>query len=82
MTLDPQRLARALTLTVDPIENDTYVVTGGSEPHGVRPVGDGWECDCEDAKYNDGPCKHRMAVYLSRRLDSRILTALALAVSG
>lgn len=82
MTLDPQRLTRSLTLNVDPIENGAYVVTGGSEPHAVRPVGNGWECDCADGRFHDGPCKHRLAVYLSRQLDSRILTALALAVSS
>ena len=82
MTLDPQRLVRALSLTVDKIERGAYVVTGGSEPHAVRPVGSGWECDCVDSRYHAGVCKHRLAAYLHRRLDRRVLEALRVAVSS
>ena len=40
MTLDPARVARSLTLDVEPIDGG-FRVSGGSEPHTVRATGDG-----------------------------------------
>ena len=82
MTIDPQRLTRALSLTVDPIETGAFVVAGGSEPHAVRPDGNGWTCDCVDSRFYDGVCKHRLAAYVHRRLDRRVREALRVAVEG
>ena len=80
-TLDPARVARALTLDVETID-DGYRVTGGSEPHVVRLSGQRWLCDCADALYNAGVCKHRLAVHLARQLDHRVREALACLAMG
>ena len=71
LMLDPARVQRALALDVEPIV-DGYLVTGGAEPHVVR----GRECDCLDARFHRGPCKHRVATYLHRQLDERVRDAL------
>ena len=71
----PARLARALTLTVRPLD-DGYRVTGGRQPHTVRSTEAGWTCDCPDSRYHRGPCKHRMATYLARMLDPLMWEAL------
>ena len=80
MTLDPARLRRALPLSVEELDGSAFVVTGGSQPHTVRHTLTGWRCDCADARFHRGACKHRMAVYLARRLDRRIREALCGAV--
>jgi len=72
MTVDPGRTRRALGLTVEELDDDAYLVSGGAQPHVVR----GRECDCTDSVYHDGPCKHRVAVYLHRQLDARVRAAL------
>lgn len=75
-TVDPARVRRALALDVQELEDGSYLVTGGSEPHVVR----GRQCDCPDARFHRGPCKHRAAVYLARQLDERVREALREAV--
>ena len=80
MTLDPARLRRALSLNVEELDGSAFVVTGGSEPHTVRHTPTGWSCDCADARFHKGPCKHRLAAYLTRRLDTRVRQALCVAV--
>ena len=81
--IDPARLARSLALHVVPLDGLTYEVTGGSEPHIVQPTTAGrWTCDCVDTRFHAGQCKHKLAVTLWRRLDSRMIAALALVVSS
>jgi hypothetical protein len=75
--VDPARLARALELDVATLGDGSSVVTGGAEPHVVE----GQECDCADSRFHDGPCKHRLAVYLHRTLYPAVLEALRLALS-
>ena len=70
-TIDPGRVRRALHLDVQPTE-DGWLVTGGSAPHVVR----GRVCDCADARFHRGPCKHRVATYLHLQLDPRVRDAL------
>ena len=77
-TVDPARTRRALALQVEELEDGAYRVTGGSEPHVVR----GRTCDCPDAIYFAGPCKHRTAVYLHRQLDRRVRVARLLPPVG
>ena len=76
--VDPGRTRRALSLQVEDLKDDCFRVTGGARPHVVR----GRHCDCTDALYHDGPCKHRMAVYLYRQLDVRVRVALLQALDG
>ncbi|MCH7705734.1 MAG: hypothetical protein IIB33_01655 [Chloroflexi bacterium] len=81
--VDPARLARSLALHVDPLDGLTYEATGGSEPHIVSPTTAGrWTCDCVDTRFHNGECKHRLAVTLSRRLDSRMIQALSVMVAS
>lgn len=76
-TVDPGRVRRALVLDVQELEDGTFVVHGGGEPHHVR----GRECDCPDSLYRpDRVCKHRLSVYLARQLDERVRAALREAV--
>ena len=83
MTIDAGRLVRALTLTVRPLDDgDGYEVSGGHSPHVVRSTEDGMACDCPDSLYHAGECKHLLAVTLARRLDRRMLEALAVAIGG
>ena len=79
-TLDPGRTRKALSLHVEPLEDGRYRVVGGAAEHRVNLTGAGWRCDCADARFNGGVCKHRVARYLSERLDSRVLDALRSAV--
>ena len=80
--IDPGRLARSLYLDVRPLhDGDVYEVSGGASPHVVRSTADGLVCDCADARFYRGECKHALAVTLWRGLDSRMLQALAVAVS-
>jgi SWIM zinc finger len=77
MTVDPARVRRSLTLSVQTVDDSSWIVTGGQAPHTVRREGGRWRCDCTDSLFNGGrPCKHRIAAYLSRRVDSRLLDAL------
>jgi len=77
-TVDPGRTRRALSLQVEELEDGAFLVSGGAQPHVVQ----GRRCDCTDAVYFGGPCKHRMAVYLHRQLDARVRAALLQAVGA
>lgn len=57
------RLARAVHLSVDPLEAGVWRVTGGAEPHQVRAMGGDLDCDCVDASFGQ-TCKHVLAVRL------------------
>jgi len=76
--VDPGRLRRALTLHVDELEPDAlYRVTGGRRPHLVRHTPRGWTCDCPDQLYaGERACKHRLGVYLHRRLTPAVRAVL------
>ena len=79
--IDSRRLARSLSLGVRRLsDGDGYEVSGGREPHVVRLLEDSWTCDCRDALYRAGSCKHLLATYLHRQLDARMLEALRQAV--
>ena len=80
--LDPARLRRALSLNVEELDGSAFVVTGGSQPHKVHHTPNGWRCDCADARYHGGACKHRLAVYLARRLDKRVRDGLSVVVEA
>lgn len=72
MTIDPARVLRALALHVESLDDGSYLVTGGAEPHVVT----GSLCDCADAFFNRAPCKHVVACHIHRRLDPRVVEAL------
>ena len=78
--LDPGRTRKALRLNVEPLTDGEYVVSGGREPHTVTTSEVPWSCDCADARYHSGPCKHTTAVYFVRQLDHRVRDALRSAV--
>ena len=80
--LDPGRVARSLALDVEELDDGVFRVTGGREPHTVERDGDSGTCDCADAHYRRGPCKHTVAVHLHRRLDRRVIDALSVAVGA
>jgi helicase len=58
---DPYRMRRAMELLVSTDETGDYIVTGGLEPHRVRPEESSWYCDCGDFAKGH-VCKHIMAV--------------------
>ena len=65
-TIDSGRLARALVLDVEPTGDGVFRVTGGRQPHVVRPTTAGqWTCDCIDSRFYRGECKHLLAVTLA-----------------
>ena len=78
-TIEPARLRRAIFLRVERQDHETWRVTGGETPHRVARAADGLSCDCTDAQYGGNPCKHRLAVHLSR-LNAHVLDALRLIV--
>ena len=80
--IDPGRVRRARSLDVTELTDSEYVVSGGREPHTVARDGDSGTCDCADAHYRRGPCKHTVAVHLHRRLDRRVIDALSVAVGA
>ena len=73
--VDPGRLQRAIHLHVGRQEDGSWLVTGGTAPHRVVAIGGDLRCDCEDAGYRPGPCKHRLRVQLGR-LGAPMLAAL------
>ena len=82
-TLDPARTRRALSLNVTPLADGRYRVAGGQAPHSVTTAEVPWECDCADARYGSaGRCKHVVAVYFDRQLDSRVRDALQTALEA
>lgn len=80
-TIDPGRLLRALRLEVERLRPGCYRVTGGDEPHLVQVGDDGrWACDCTDSAMRPSAvCKHRLAVYVWRRLAPSVRAALVAA---
>ena len=81
-TLDPARVARALSLDVRPLDDgDGYEVSGGAGSHTVELTEHGWACGCPDSRFHDVVCKHRAAVYFHRQLDHRVREALRVVVS-
>jgi hypothetical protein len=82
MMLDPARVRRALSLTLRELTESEYVVTGGQEPHTVTTAEMAWACDRADARYHTGPCKHVLASYLHRQLDSRVRDARSAALGA
>lgn len=70
LTVDPYRLRRAMDLDVRG-QSDSFIVSGGLEPHRVAVEPGRLRCDCADfAKGNE--CKHVLAVRLSRK-DGELL---------
>ena len=76
------RVLRSLALDVELLEDGAYLVTGGAEPHAVRCTDSGWSCDCMDARFHEGWCKHQWAVDWFRQLDGRARHALREAVGA
>ena len=60
--VDPYRLKRAATLTVQRLDH-AFRVTGGQEPHLITRRGRQWRCDCADHAAGQR-CKHVLAVNL------------------
>jgi hypothetical protein len=71
-TLDPRRVARALRLKVQPLDDGVFLVTGGREPHRVERG----RCDCYDARVRRVVCKHRIARHLFEALHPSVREAL------
>lgn len=63
--VDPYRLRRALDLTVTPLAETVWQVTGGLEPHRVTHGRADHACDCVDAARGH-QCKHVLAVRLAQ----------------
>jgi len=81
--VDPGRLRRALGLTVESCTPGTWRVRGGAGEHVVSRERTGWVCACADAAFHPGQqCKHRLAVYLHRRLKGGVRRALREAVGA
>jgi hypothetical protein len=76
MSVDPARVRRALSLNVTELADSEYLVTGGAAEHVVRASRRPWRCDCLDATYGSGACKHAVAVYLERQLAPAVRKAL------
>ncbi len=81
MTIDPGRVARALSLEVERIPDGRVLVTSD---HGGRVVDlgadPGERCLCEDATFNHPPlCKHEIAAELLE-VRPEILDALRLMI--
>lgn len=73
--IDPDRLARALALTVHRIERGRYTVTGGAERHFVDLIDPAAErCDCGDFTWRQLVCQHLLACLL-REGDERVVRA-------
>jgi helicase len=59
--VDPYRLRRALDLQCLSRGKDTWIVSGGLEPHQVQRTTEQWHCDCAD--FSKGHlCKHILKV--------------------
>ena len=83
VSIDPDRILRALALSVEWLTDGRYLVTGGASPHIVKRTSSGWTCDCLDSVYNRGqPCKHRLARHIHQRLHPTVVDSLLLAVEG
>ena len=81
--LDVGRVRRSRALDVEPLADGVFRVSGGREPHTVnRLASEKIGCDCADARYHTGPCKHAVAVHLHRRVDGRVLDALRSALGA
>ena len=62
LPVDVYRLKRSWQLRVEEAsEPQTYLVTGGSDPHLVRQLTGAWSCDCPD-RSKGHECKHLIAV--------------------
>ncbi|HEX8691434.1 MAG TPA: hypothetical protein VF746_03240 [Longimicrobium sp.] len=73
--VDPDRLARALTLTVRRTERGRYAVTGGAERHFVDLIDPTVErCDCGDFTWRQVVCQHLLACLLGEG-DERVVHA-------
>ena len=64
MTIDPDRLARAVWLEAKPIDVNTWRVRGGVADHMVEVVDGRCYCDCADAQVRGPACKHALLVRL------------------
>jgi len=73
--IDLLRLSRALHLTAEPLDTNGWMVSGGARSHLVR---DG-VCDCADAVYGRGECKHLLAIRLAV-LDADVRGALQMMI--
>ena len=62
-SVDRYRAQRAQELSVVPLSETTFRVTGGTDPHLVRLNGRRLICDCRDCEKGHH-CKHRIAVEL------------------
>ena len=80
--LDVGRVRRSLALHVTELADGRFRVTGGRQPHHVDTVQVPWLCDCADARFHPGPCKHATAVYFVRQLAQPVRDALRSAVSA
>lgn len=59
--IDPYRLKRALELRVEQIQENSFIVSGGLEPHTLLISNDEINCDCAD--FDKGNlCKHILAI--------------------
>lgn len=74
--VDPQRLARSLTLQAERAGEGRYRIAGGDQEHWVdlytaaHP-----RCDCGDHVWRDAICKHILAALL-REGNERVLRAV------
>ena len=78
--IDPYRLRRALELHVDHSSAEVLRISGGSEPHRISVVEDGFRvrsyaCDCQDFAKGTANCKHILRARLEHN-DESILELL------
>ena len=62
--IEPGRLTRAVHLTVNRIDVDSWLVSGGSQDHTVEVRDGECFCDCFDFHIHGDNCKHSLVVRL------------------
>lgn len=73
MTVDSLRLARAVHLEAEPLDRNSWLVTGGRRAHVISAQLR--VCDCVDQAVRHSECKHVLRVRLALG-DSELVRAL------
>ena len=73
--IESGRLARAIHLEAEPIDADSWRVSGGAKDHRVEVEGGRCWCDCVDSQVRGDGCKHGLIVRLLAG-DPKVVVAL------